>query len=163
MHVEGTSSEQYLELPRAIFDETGLPDKGSKSTACDFIEARYTTITTPCLPVGWNTECVLIDARFWLHAPPKKGSTMAQHALTLFQSKLFRYIQRGSSKVHIVFDMPMGFTNHPKSVEHKHRYSSGYQSDTHIQSSDEMKCPKEWSMLVQCWQCKHNLSSYIDL
>ena len=72
--------------------------------------------------VGWNTECVLINAMFCLHAPPKKGSTMAQHALTLFQTKIFYCIQRGSSEVHIVFDMPMVFTNHPKSVEHKHTH-----------------------------------------
>ena len=38
--IEGTSSEQYLELPRAISDETGLPNNGSKSTARDFIEAK---------------------------------------------------------------------------------------------------------------------------
>ena len=104
--IEGTSSEQYLELPRAI-SETGLPNKGSKSTAHDFIEARLATMT-PCLPVGWNTKCVLINAIFWLHAPPKKGSTMAQHVLTLFQTKLFHYIQRGSSEMHMIFDMPMG-------------------------------------------------------
>ena len=38
---EGTSSEQYPELPRAISDENGLPNKGNKSTARDFLEARY--------------------------------------------------------------------------------------------------------------------------
>ena len=54
--IEDTSSEQHLELPRVISDETGLPNKGRKSTARDFIEARYATIMTTCLPVGWNTE-----------------------------------------------------------------------------------------------------------
>ena len=112
--------KQFLELPRALANEKGLPNKGTKSTGRDFFEARYTAITTASLPAGWNPECVLFDAMFWLHTPPKKGCTMAQHALTLFQTKLFYYIQRGTKEIHLVFDTPMGFNNHPKSIKHKH-------------------------------------------
>ena len=57
-------TEQYQKLREVISDETGLPNKGSKSTAHDFIEVSYAMVTTPCLPVGWNMEYVLIDAMF---------------------------------------------------------------------------------------------------
>ena len=68
------------------------PNKGTKSTARDFLETRYTTIAASSLPAGWNPECVLFDAMFWLHTPPKKGCTMGQHVLTLFQTKVFHHI-----------------------------------------------------------------------
>ena len=127
-----------------------IKNKGTKSTARDFLEARYTTITTPSLPAGWNPECVLFDAMFWLHTSPKKGCTMGQHALTLFQTKLFYYIQRGTKEIHLVFNTPMGFSNHPKSIEHKHRYNlnSGCPFEDHIKPLDSMKCPKEWNLLM---------------
>ena len=143
--VDGNSSQQYLELPRAIADGGGLPNKGTKSTARDFLEARYTTITTPSLPLGWNPECVLFDAIFWLHM------------------KLFHYIQRGTKEIHLVFDTPMGFNNHPKSIEHKYWYNldSSCPFEDQIKPSDSMKCPKDWNLLMQCQQCKHNLASYI--
>ena len=104
--ITGTSAQQYLELPRAIADERGLPNKGISSK---LLEAWYTTITTPSLPAGWNPECVLFDAIFWLYTPPKKGCTMGQHALTLLQTKLFHYIQRGTKEIYLVFDTPIGF------------------------------------------------------
>ena len=137
---------------------------GTKSTGWGFLEARYTAITTASLPAGWNPECVLFDAMFWLHAPPEKGCTMAQHALTLFQTKLFYYIQRGTKEINIVFDTPIGFNNHPKSMEYKHWYyvDSGYPFDDHIKPLDtSMKCPNDWNLLMECQQCKHNLASYI--
>ena len=93
----------------------------------------------------------------------KKGCTMGQHVLTLFQTKLFHHIQRGAKEIHFVFDTPMGFNNHPKSIEHKYRYNSDSDcpSEDHIKPSDSMKCPKDWNLPMECRQYKHNLASYI--
>ena len=44
------SSEQYLELPRALCDSNGMPNKGNKSTARDYLDNRYQSICSSTLP-----------------------------------------------------------------------------------------------------------------
>ena len=51
-------SEQYLELPRALCDAEGMPNKGSKSTGEDYLENRCQSIHSSTLPTGWeHTVC----------------------------------------------------------------------------------------------------------
>ena len=85
--VEGNSAQQYLELHRAIADEGGQPHKGTKSTARDFLEARYPTITTSSLPTGWNPDCVLFDVL--ATCTTKKGLYIGAACLDSVSDKTF--------------------------------------------------------------------------
>ena len=99
-------SEQYLELPRALYNKDGMPNKGNKCSTRDLLETRYQHICTPKLLTDWSLECVVIDGIFMIHTPPKDGSTMKQYAVTLIQKFLYHYIQRGTEQLHVVFNYP---------------------------------------------------------
>ena len=44
------SFEQYIELPRALVEKDGLPQKRQKSSKAQLIETRYSNITTNVHP-----------------------------------------------------------------------------------------------------------------
>ena len=102
------ASEQYLELPRALCDAQGMPNKGNKSTAKDFLENRYQSIHSSTLPADYSIECVIFDGMFMLHSNPKDGSTMRQYAIMLIQRFMYYYIQRRTEQIHVVFDHSKG-------------------------------------------------------
>ena len=68
--VDGNSSQQYLELPRAIADEGG---QGTKSTAWDFLKAWYTTITNHLYPLA-GIQSVSYSVPCFGYTLPKKAA-----------------------------------------------------------------------------------------
>ena len=150
--------EQYLELPRALCDSGGMSNKGNKwSTARDYLDNRYQSICSSTLPTDWSTECVIFDGMFMIHSMPKDGSTMRQYAIMLVQRFMYHYIQHGTKQIHVVFDYSVGYSNHPKQIEHTQRYGAQTQCpfDNHFSPTDCAKAnTRDWNTILQCQQCK---------
>lgn len=62
--VNNPQGEQYLELPRAIATETGIPNKGNKSLVTTFYRNRYDNVFVNSLPAGWLPEIVILEGMF---------------------------------------------------------------------------------------------------
>lgn len=60
--------EQYVPIPLAIAENSGVPTKGQKSNATKSLKLRYKE-TTPTvfystLPHMWIAECVIVEGMF---------------------------------------------------------------------------------------------------
>ena len=56
--------EQYLELPRAIADCNGIPNKGSKSNTTNFYQKRYNDVIITQFPHGWFPDVFISEGMF---------------------------------------------------------------------------------------------------
>ena len=69
-----TPGEQLLELPLALCDHMGHPNKGQKSYTTKALQKRYEATTPPVfynqLPPGWRTECCILEGMFLININP---------------------------------------------------------------------------------------------
>ena len=93
--------EQYIEIPRAIADENGLPHKGQKSHATSFISRRYEHAILQCYTTMLPTR---LDSRLCgpgrngddTHNPPKDPLQHARIYNLLDQKVCWVVLQGGS-------------------------------------------------------------------
>ena len=112
------SNEQYLELPRAIADPSGKPHKGQKSNTTKSYESKFTDAVATSFPYGWLPDSVIMEGMFMINATPiRVHSKMIEYVHYLLQQFLGWYLQVGVQEVHVVFDCPGKFKEHPKSIE----------------------------------------------
>ena len=63
--------EQYLELPRALADESGIPNKGQKSNSTAFYNNRYgEQVIMSQFPLQWIPDAVILEGMFMINATP---------------------------------------------------------------------------------------------
>lgn len=59
---ERVSDEQYLELPRAIADPDGIPQKGMKSFTTNFYQTRYgEAAILSTFPPTWFPDTAILE------------------------------------------------------------------------------------------------------
>ena len=96
------SSQQYSAFPRAICNEKGAPQKGSKAVWTDKIEKRYSNKTCQWMPVvhflpsGWIPEVVIMDAMFLIK----------DYAKLILNHFAMQHYKAGVREVHILIDAP---------------------------------------------------------
>lgn len=141
--------EQFIQLPRAICDAEGVPEKGQKSWATTVFKKLYPESFLTNLPVfisAAKSLAFIIDAMFIINTSPLSiHKTFSEYAAFLFELWVVRrHHQLSASEVHIIFDHPNRNGVSPKDLERSRR-------DTEIQSSDYEKiCPN--TVLPQNWR-----------
>ena len=149
--------EQYLELPRAIADHNGLPNKGSKSTSTTFFEKRYQGIVCKTFPQQWFPEVYIAEGMFMINSTPLRiHKYLQEYAQFLFQHFFLKYIKAGIKEIHVLFDDEGRLPDHVKSIERSRRDSS--QSDNsheHFEAVNDAELPSKWRQVISCRVCKH--------
>ena len=156
--------EQYLELPRAIASECGVPNKAQKCNTTAFYATRYgDQVVMSHFPPGWIPDAVIIEGMFMINtAPLRIHSQMSMYTRFLFVRYSGWYVTTGVKEIHIIFDDPGRFPFHPKLIERTRRDSNSQTSEhEHLKFSDHMKVPSKWREILACRKCKHQLIQYI--
>ena len=118
--------QQFLELPRAIATESGIPNKGQKSNTTAFYLARYgEQAILNAFPSGWLPDIVILEGMFMINTVPLRIHTHLCH-FTRFLLVRYAgwYISAGVPEIHIIFDNPGRFPVHPRIIEQAQRDAS---------------------------------------
>ena len=70
----------------------------------------------------------------------------------------------GTLQIHIVFDNSIRYQNHPKQIEHIHRYGTQMQCpyDDNFNPTDNTKVnTRDWDTILHCKKCKQRLTNYL--
>lgn len=121
-----SSEEQYSILSRALANEDGTPQKGSKTNWSDKLESRYQAAkpsvfmkTLTLLP-----QIVITDAMFIVNTRPlRRTKSIAEYANLLFNRFVLEHYNAGVKEVYLIFDKPNQQAFNPKQFEHMKRYS----------------------------------------
>ncbi len=164
-----TPSEQLLELPIALCDHTGHPNKGQKSYITKALQTRYKGTTPPVftneLPPGWRPECCILEGMFLINTNPLGSqSTFGDYGKFLLLRHVASRFRNGSNEVHIIFDNPGKQRNTPKYFEHQRRDTSTTVTADH--SCTEFDADKnimgKWrENVLNCRKCKRNLVKFL--
>ena len=165
-----TTSEQYSIYPRAICDETGIPQRGAKANWTDKLSKRYSLANPPVvfntLPTGWVPEAVIIDGMFLIQcAPLRQTSTISRYAELLFNRFTLHHFKSGAIEVHLIFDSPSMQPFNPKNYERTRRDSAhtSTNSHKHITFTPFTKIPNSWRSLIECRECKQSIMAALSL
>ena len=158
------SGEQYIELPRAICNPSGIPNKGQKSYATKWLENRYKDLVANHLPVGWIPESVILEGMFMINVSPLRSHhTMKEYTQFLLRRYALPHFVKGAKEVHIIFDNPGRQLLSPKSFERRRRDDTGTLASDHhhAQFCDDSGIPQKWRDHLQCRECKRNLVEHL--
>ena len=86
---------------------------------------------------------------------------MADNVLFLIARYVVHYLQKGVCDIHIIFDNPGRFADHPKCIEQEQRDSGFVGHQTHYTFDDNVKAPSKWSEVLKCRDCKRAAVKYI--
>lgn len=116
---ENPTNEQFIELPKAIADENGLPNKGQKCNTTTFFVNRYSDqVFLQTFPLGWIPDCVVMEGMFLIQTTPLRiHSNMWEYSRFIAIRHVGWYIKAGVAQIHIVFDDEGRLEPHPKFVE----------------------------------------------
>ena len=156
--------EQFLELPRAIADSNGIPQKGQKSTSTSFFQTRYgEEVILYKFPQGWLPHSVILEGMFLINTTPLKiHSCMLEYTTFIFARHAGRYLSSEVNEVHIVFDDPGRFDMHPKDIERTQRDTPNHGAvHEHIPFDDTAKIPSKWRDVLGYRKCKRALVKYV--
>ena len=162
--IDESPEQQYLELPRAIATEDGIPHKGQKSHTSTFYGKRYgEKVIQPAFPMGWHPDIVVIEGMFMINSVPLRiHTTMSEYTRHLLLRYAVCYLKTGVKEVHVIFDDAGRLPNNPKIIEQSRRdASTNIDNHEHITFSAEMKVPSKWRELIQCRKCKRQLVVYM--
>lgn len=168
-----SSEEQYSILPRALCDNIGNPNTGSKKKWTDKLETRYSVLRSG-LPTEWKPDAVLLDGMFFINLKPLNNTrTMLDYSKLLFRRFLGPHYRSGVEEVHLLFDNPRNIFN-PKSCEQQRRdaRSQGHDGEnahgsqslhSHYTLQPTSEVPRPWRGCIECRQCKRSLVEAIGL
>ncbi|CAC5358990.1 unnamed protein product [Mytilus coruscus] len=156
----------FIQLPRAICDAEGVPEKGQKSWATTVFKKLYPESFLTNLPVfisAAKSLAFIIDAMFIINTSPLSiHKTFSEYAAFLFELWVVRrHHQLSASEVHIIFDHPNRNGVSPKDLEQSRR-------DTEIQSSDYEKdmskhsLASELAIFYWCQNTKRLLVNFLS-
>lgn len=151
---------QYLELPRAISDPHGKPQKGKKSYATKWLEKRYKHVVTSQLPSGWIPEVVVLEGMFLINTSPlSTHPSMMEYSFFLFRRFVRPHFLAGSAEVHPVFDTP-GKKQHPPRPR-RDDVCSLSPDHQHTTFTDACTPPSNWREILSCRECKRKLVLFL--
>ncbi|CAG2203638.1 unnamed protein product [Mytilus edulis] len=115
----------FLQLPRAICDADGIPEKGQKSWATSVFKKMYPVSFISSLPpTPLNTDIAyVIDGMFIINTISLSvHKTFLDYARFLFDKWVVRpHFQFKATEVHLVFDHPNRQGTSPKDIERSRR------------------------------------------
>ncbi|CAC5392687.1 unnamed protein product [Mytilus coruscus] len=117
--------DQFLQLPRALCDTEGIPEKGQKATAANVFKNIYSDaflLQVPKAPVSSKTT-VIIDGMFIINTSPLAShQTFGDYGEFLFNRWIIKYYnQYTANEVHLLFDDPNRNGVSPKDIERTRR------------------------------------------
>ncbi|VDI31327.1 Hypothetical predicted protein [Mytilus galloprovincialis] len=117
--------DQFLQLPRALCDAEGIPEKGQKATAANVFKNIYSDaflLQVPKAPVSSKTT-VIIDGMFIINTSPLAShQTFGDYGDFLFNRWIIKYYnQYTANEVHLLFDDPNRNGVSPKDIERTRR------------------------------------------
>ncbi|CAC5418643.1 unnamed protein product [Mytilus coruscus] len=117
--------DQFLQLPRALCDAEGIPEKGQKATAANVFKNIYYDaflLQVPKAPVSSKTT-VIIDGMFIINTSPLAShQTFGDYGEFLFNRWIIKYYnQYTANEVHLLFDDPNRNGVSPKDIERTRR------------------------------------------
>ena len=165
------TTEQYSVYPRAICDETGNPNKGTKASWTDKLRKRYELATPPValdiLPTGWVPEAVIIDGMFLIQcAPLRQTATISRYAEMLFSRFILSHFDNGAVEVHLIFDSPSVQPFNPKQMERMRRDNTHTDTSNHEHicfTPSSKILSTSWRTLLECRTCKQSITAAISL
>ena len=115
-------AEQYVPIPLALADSSGIPIKGQKSNTTKSLKTRYKDATPQVflntMPGMWVAECVIVEGMFMLNTTPLGSHrTFADYASFLCKRFLTPHFAKGATEVHLIFDNPGQSAETPKHFE----------------------------------------------
>ena len=158
------SGEQYIELPWAICNPHGIPNKGQKSYATKWLENCYKDLVVNQFPMAWIPDSVVLKGMFMITVSPLGSHhTMKEYTQFLLRRYALPHFVKGVKEVHIIFDNPGKQILSPKSFERRRRGDSGTLAldHQHAQFSDDSEIPQKWRDHLQCRKCKRHLVEYL--
>ena len=162
------NNDQYSLLPRAIADEEGYPQKGTKSHWTDKLQNRY-KLAKPTVFMNfllWMPQVVLIDAMFLINTRPlRRTKTILEYTILLFNQVVVQYFKAGANEVHLIFDKPGRQKFNPKVFEHHKRYdkTKSINQHQHCYFEPSTIIPSRWQDHVECRECKRSIVEAIGL
>ena len=96
-------AEQYVPIPLALAESSGIPIKGQKSNTTKILKARYKDATPQVfvntLPTTWVAECVIVEGMFMVNRTPiGSHRTFADYASFLCKRFLIPHFGKGARK-----------------------------------------------------------------
>ena len=158
--------QQYLELPRAIADANGIPNKGQKSNTTSYYSKRYGNHAfSTSFPPGWLPDIVILEGMFMINTTPLRiHAKMSDYITHLLSRYAGCYLNMGVTELHIIFDDAGRFGVNPKRIEQARRDASISTTNSdheHSVFSDDMKIPSKWREILECRKCKRQLVVYM--
>lgn len=93
------TGEQFLELPRVIATEYGIPQKGQKSNITKYYQSIYCKAFIDKFPPDWLPESVIIEGMFIINATPVKKQSMFDYVKYLFERFFGWHIHAGVAEI----------------------------------------------------------------
>ena len=158
---------QYVEYPRAICTQDGLPHKGAKSVVYDFFQKRYTSnyqITTTSYNFVPNT-CVIIEGMNIIYSSPLHNlRTFSDYAKFIVGRWIISFFKKGVCDVRILFDQVGTQGISPKDVERSRRdvRNGDDEMPVFVSLDDDVLLPKPWSSFLKIRENKHSLCRYLS-
>ena len=160
-------AEQYVPIPLALAESSGIPIKGRKSTTTKSLKTNYKDATPQVLlntmPDMWVAECVIGEGMFMLTTTPLGSHrTFADYASFLCKRFLTPHLAKGATEIHL-FDNPGRLAETPKHFKCQQWDSSvrvivGHFCDEITES--RIIPSKLREDIVTCRNCKRNLVSF---
>ena len=121
-----TPGEQLLELPVALCDHMGQPNKGQNSYATKALQTCYKTTIPPVFynqfPPEWMSQCCILEGMFLINTNPLGTHlTYGDYANFLMMRHIVPHFRQGCNEVYVIFDSPGKQQNKPKYFEHQRR------------------------------------------
>lgn len=163
------AGEQLIELPLAISDHQGSPNKGQKSYMTKAIGNRYKKSQQPMIlseyPHGWQPQCILSEGMFMINTSPLGShTTYGDYAMFLIQRHITSHFSRDCVEVDLIFDNPGQLKNTPKYFEHKRRDNAATIAADHAceDFNENTKLPTKWrESVLNCRKCKRTLVCFL--
>ncbi len=163
------AGEQLLEIPLALADHQGNPNKGQKSYMTKALETRYKSCNLPIistqLPSGWKPSCTIIEGMFLINTTPLgTHKTFKDYAYFLMLRYILTQFRKGCQEVHVLFDNPGQLENTPKHFEHMRRDSVATIVEGHqcIEFKPDTRLKGKWrESVINCRRCKRSLVKFL--
>ena len=97
--------------------------------------------------------------------PPLFHKTVEEYTNYILNRYVIFLYRNGTTDVHVVLDDPQSFELSPKMVEREQRDKRKVPDDDHKhhEFQDSLPPSSKWNNMLQCRECKHNLTTQLAL
>ncbi|CAC5421238.1 unnamed protein product [Mytilus coruscus] len=161
-----TDLDQFISLPRAISDASGLPVKGTKSNALKVLKSTYKDAFLTSLPVTDDAvqSTVILEGMFLINTIPLSSHrTFIDYAEFLFTRWIVKsHIQFKAQEIHVVFDHPNRNGESPKNIERSRRtHEFNQENITYNTVSSDLLLPNNWRNFLNVRDHKRKFVNYL--